>query len=167
MLTEAKLKVEFAAPEHGWTVVNLSAGDHSYQFAPSHVPYDSFGELLKALLNIIDAVPEAVVRWNDEPVEHKFVFISDGKKVDFKVYEVIKSVIDGNVDEVRFSFIGSVYDVLRPFWKGLRDMQSRQSPEELKRHWQWSFPKSEITELTKKLKRLKNAPFWDSSNHQN
>jgi hypothetical protein len=161
VFAEAKLKVEFAAPKHGWTVVNLSVGDDVYQFSPSHVPYDSFGELLKALLNIIDGVAEAHVRWNDEPVEHKFIFISDGEKVDFKVYEIIKSVIAGKVDEERFSFAGSLHEVLHPFWKGLRDMQSRQSVEELKRDWQWSFPKSEITELTEKLKRLENDPFCD------
>ena len=162
MSAEAKLKVEFAAPEHGWTVVNLYAGHNSYQFVPSYVPYDSFGELLKALLNIIDGAPQAVVRWNDEPVEHKFVFSSDGKHVNFKVYEIIKSVIAGNVDQERFSFVGSLYNVLRPFWKGLRDMQSRQSAEELKRHWQRSFPESEISELTVKLKRLENDPFCNT-----
>jgi hypothetical protein len=157
MSAEAKLKVEFAAPEHGWTVVNLSAGDDAYQFVPSYVPYDSFSELLKALLNIIDGAPDAQVRWNDEPVEHKFVFSSNGEQVNFKVYEIIKSVVVGSVDEERFSFAGGLYEVLRPFWKGLRDLQSRQSAEELKRHWQWSFPEREILELTVKLKRLKNA----------
>lgn len=156
---KAKLKVEFTAPENGWTVVKLSSGDESYQFFPSHVPYNSFGELIKALLNIIDGVPDATVYWNDEPVEHKFVFTTDSKRVDFKVYEIIKSVIAGNVGKERFSFVGSLYEVLRPFWKGLRDMQSRQSSEDFKKHWQWAFPDSEISELTQKLKHLEKDPF--------
>lgn len=160
MFAEVKLKVEFAAPEHGWTVINLSAGDNSYQFAPSHTPCDSFSELLKALLNIIDGVRSASVLWNDEPVEHKFEFTCFGKGfVNFKVYEIVKSIVGGTFDRERFSFAGSVYEVLRPFWKGLREMQSKQSPEELKRHWQWSFPESEISELGEKLKSLKNDPF--------
>lgn len=154
----AKLKVEFTAPEHGWTIVKLSLGSESYQSFPSHTPYDSFGELIKALLNIIDGVPDAIVLWNDEPVEHKFVLIADSERVNFKVYEIIKSVTTGIVTDVeRFSYEGNLYEVVRPFWKALRDMQSKQSSEDFRKHWQWTLPEREILELTQKLKSIKNA----------
>lgn len=152
MPLDAKLKVEFDTPENGWTKVTVSAGDSFYQFFPSYTPYDSFSELVNALLKILDGYSETVVRWNDEPTEYKFVFISEGGKVIFNIYEIINSVVAGKVDIERFNFSGSQNEVLRPFWKGLRDMQSKQDSDEYKRQWHRSFPESEILELKQRIK---------------
>jgi len=155
MSDDSKLKVEIDPPEDGWTMVTLSAGDRYYRFVPSHVPYDSIRELVEALLKIMDGYLEAVVRWNDEPVEHQFVFMSEGEQVNFRVYEIIDSVVAGKVRDEKFGYGGSRYDVLRPCWKGLREMQSRQSREEYERRWREPFPEREMIELTRKLKEIK------------
>jgi hypothetical protein len=154
-----KLKVEFAAPKAGSTVVKLTCGEESYQFFPSYTPYDSFGELVTALLRIINGERDALVRWNVQRDEHKFVFTSDGERVEFKVYEIIDSVVGWSVDDEKFSFAGSLYEVLRPFWKAVRDMQSKQTLVEYKEQWRRDFPEQEVTELTLKIKRLKNVAF--------
>lgn len=156
MNSDAQLKVELAPPELGGTIVTLEAGDNFYQFVPSYVPYDSFGELVHALLGILDGYDETIVRWNDEPLEHKFVFRQQNAQVVFNVYAVINSVVSGKVDEELFSFSSRVYEVLRPFWKALRDMQARQTIEEYEKQWRWRFPEREMLELTRKLKNLKN-----------
>jgi hypothetical protein len=156
-MSNQKLKVQFDAPEAGWTTVMLSAGERHYQFFPSHVPYDSFSGLVNALLKILDGSPEAIVRWNDEPVEHEFLFASEGERVNFKAYEIIDSVVAGRVREEKFAFCGARYDVLRPFWKGLRDMQSRQSLEEYERQWCEPFPEREMVELTRRMKEIKSS----------
>ncbi|MBA3715504.1 MAG: hypothetical protein H0W76_24110 [Pyrinomonadaceae bacterium] len=153
-MSDQKLKIDFDAPEAGWTRVTLSAGEHDYQFVPSHVPYDSVTELVRALLKILDNYPEAIVHWNDEPVQHEFVFVSNGGQVDFRVYEIIDSVVGRRRDE-KFTFGGSRYEVLRPFWKGLRDMQSRQNLEEYERQWREPFPECEMVELTRRMKEMK------------
>jgi hypothetical protein len=152
MTFNCKLKAEFATPENGWTKVRLSAGDSFYQFFPSYTPYDSFNELLNSLLKILDGNPEAIVRWNDEPTEHKFVFNSKDGQITFKVYEIINSIVAGKAVEERFAFIGSQNEVLRPFWKGLRDMQSKQDTDEFERQWRSPFPKKEMLELTQRIK---------------
>jgi hypothetical protein len=152
MSSDAKLKAEFAAPVSGSTKVSLSDGNNHYQFFPSYTPYDSFTELANALLAVLDGNHKAVVRWNDEPVEHKFVFTTEGERVSFKVYEVINSVVAGKVDQERFGFEGTRREVLRPFWKGLRDMQSRQDPKEYEKQWHSPFPEREILELKHRVK---------------
>ena len=152
---DQKLKVEFDPPEDGWTGVGLSAGGCSYGFSPSHVPYDSFGDLVCALLKILDGRHDAVVRWNDEPVEHEFVFASDGRRVDFRVFEIVVSAA-GRTREERFAFGGPAYKVLWPFWKALREMQSRQSSEEYARRWREPFPEREMVELTRRIKAMKS-----------
>ncbi|HYX72831.1 MAG TPA: hypothetical protein VE732_08670 [Nitrososphaera sp.] len=149
------MKAELAPPEAGWTTVTLSAGEGNYQFFPSHVPYDSVSELVNALLKILDGYPEAIVRWNDEPVEHEFVFVSECEQVNFTVYEIIDSIVAGKMRDEKFAFSGPRSDVLRPFWKGLRDMQSKQNLKEYERQWREPFPEREMFELTQRIKELK------------
>jgi hypothetical protein len=155
MPDDLKLNIEIDPPEAGWTMVTLSAGERYYRFVPSHVPYDSVRELVEALLKILDGYLEAIVRWNDEPVEHQFVFISEGERVNLKVYEILDSVVSGRVLDEKFAHGGSRYDVLRAFWKGLREMQSKQSLEEYERQWCERFPEREMVELTRRIKEPK------------
>ncbi|MBA3321721.1 MAG: hypothetical protein H0T45_09805 [Pyrinomonadaceae bacterium] len=149
------LKVEFNGPEHGWLTVTLSAREKEYGFMPSHAPYDSINELVSALLKVVDGYTNAVVRWNDEPVEHEFLFDVESEQVDFKVYKIIQSSVAGRTREKAFAFNGSLYKVVRPFWKALRDMESKQSLAEYERQWREPFPEREMRELTQKIKAFK------------
>jgi len=153
-ITSSKLKVEIDAPEHGWTHVKLDTENCSYQFFPSDVPIDSISELVKAIFEILNGNNQSKVYWNDEPVEHNFIFTVENEICDFKVYEVFESVIEKNLEE-RFSFSGTKYEVLRPFWKALCDMKSKQSLEEYEKHWGNPFPTNEMLEIKQKLKSLK------------
>ena len=158
MSENSKLKVEIEAPEHGWTHIKLSAEDRLYEFFPSDVPIDSISELAKAMLKILSGSNESKVYWNDEPVEHNFLFTIKNEQCNFKVSEVFESIVGKNLEE-RFSFDGMKYEVLRPFWKALCDMKSKQSLEEYEKHRGNSFPTSEIFEIKQKLKDLKNEQF--------
>jgi len=154
----SKLKVEIEAPEHGWTNVKLNAEDNFYEFFPSDVPIDSISELVKAMLEILSGGNQSKVYWNDEPVEHNFIFTVENNLCEFKVYEVFESVVGKNLQE-RFSFKGTKYDVLRPFWKALSEMKSKQSLEDYEKHWGNPFPINEILEIKQKLKSLKDEQF--------
>lgn len=159
MISDARLKVEFDSPENGWTTVKLSAGDSCYQFFPSYIPYDSFSELVDSLLKILDGYSEAVVRWNDEPVEHRFVFTSEADTVTFKVYEVIDSAVTGKTADEKFAFRDFGYKILRPFWRALRHMQMRQDLNEYEKQWGRPFPVREMFELTGRIKATKNNAY--------
>jgi hypothetical protein len=91
----------------------LAFGDQQYCFYPSHVPYDFVTELVNALLKTPDGYDKAVVRWNDEPDKHEFVFEPKGKQIDFRVY-IINEITDKKDREQVFTFNGSRYDVIWP-----------------------------------------------------
>ncbi|MFN2456109.1 MAG: hypothetical protein ABR577_18045 [Pyrinomonadaceae bacterium] len=154
MPNNQKLKVEFSAPQDGWLTVTLTAVERHLKFFPSHTPYDSISELVYALLKVVDGYGDAVVRWNDEPVEYEFLFKFEDDRVDFKVYTILDSVA-GRMREEEFAFNGTLYEIVRPFWKALRDMESKQSFADYKRQWREPFPESEMLELTRKVKALK------------
>jgi hypothetical protein len=125
-----------------------------YEFFPSDVPIDSIGELIKAMLEVLNGNNQSKVYWNDEPVEHNFIFTVENEVCNFKVYEVFESVAGKNLKE-RFSFNGTKYEVLRPFWKALCDMKSKQSLDEYEKHWGKPFPTNEMLEIKQKLKDLR------------
>jgi hypothetical protein len=135
MVNSHKLTVEFDGPQAGWLTVKLDAEDQGYEFWPSHVPYDSISELVNALLNILDNRKNAVVHWNDEPVEH---------------------LLHGAIPEEVFCFNGTLYEVIRPFWKALRDMETRQSYAEYEKQWREPFPEHEMDDLTKRMNAFRN-----------
>ena len=154
MSENSKLKIEIEAPKHGWTHVKVDSKNNLYEFFPSDVPIDSIGELVKAMLEILNGNNQSKVYWNDEPVEHQFFFTIEKEFCVFKVYEVFESINGSNLEE-KFSFKGTKYEVLRPFWKALCDMKSKQSLEEYEKHWGNSFPTNEMFEIKEKLKSLK------------
>ncbi len=155
MTESSKLYVEIEAPEHGWTHVKLKSGNSFYQFFPSDVPVDSISELAKAIVEILSVNKEATVYWNDEPVVHNFVFKIENEQCDFKVYEVFESIVGEKLIE-RFSFNGTKQEVLRPFWKALCDLKSKQSLEEYEAQWNNPFPAQEVVEIKHQLKSLKD-----------
>ena len=157
-----RLTIDLDRPESGWLRVELSFADQKYSFYPSHVPYDSICELVNALLKTLDGYDKAVVRWNDEPVEHEFVFEPGGGHVDFRVY-LINDTVVGKEREQVFMFNGSTQDVVWPFWKALRDMESRQSKKEYEKQWRESFPEREMVELTRRVKELKRKAGSDKA----
>lgn len=151
MTLTSKLKVEFAAPENGWTKIKFVSDDNFYELFPSYMPCDSFSELLNALLKILAGNPEAAVMWNDELTEYKFAFTLENRKVIFRIYEITDSLVAGKIEEEKFSFCDSERNIIRSFWKGLRDMQSKQSAEEFKKQWRRPFPQNEMLELTQRI----------------
>jgi hypothetical protein len=154
MSDAGRLTVDFGEPEDGWLTVTINQNDKELRFFPSHVPYDSVTELAQALLKIFDGYEEAIARWNDEPVGYEFRFNRDGGRAKFIVYALTTSVA-GSVREEVFASHGSDYEVLRPFWKALRDLESRQGLEEYRKQWREPFPKREVEELTERVKALK------------
>lgn len=101
------------------------------------------------------AQQKAIVRWNDEPVEHEFIFEPKGDQVEFRVFLINETVAGKRPGQV-FIFTDSIYGVVWPSWKALRDMESRQSREEYEKQWREPFPEREMIELTNRVKELRS-----------
>ena len=154
MFNSHRLRIDLDRPSSGWLKVELSFVDQTYSFIPSHVPYDSISELVNALLKTLDGYDKAIVRWNDEPVEHEFVFEPKGNQSEFRVLRITEAA-KGKEREQVFIFQGPIYDLVWPFWKALRDMESKQSRREYEKQWREPFPEREMIDLTKRVKELR------------
>jgi hypothetical protein len=155
MANSHRLRIDLDRPISGWLKVELSFGDQNYSFIPSHVPYDSISELVKALLQTLDGYDNSIVRWNDEPLEHEFVFEPKGNQAEFRVL-VITETANGKEREQVFTFLGSIYDLVWPFWKALRDMESRRSKREYEKEWREPFPEREMIDFNASHKCLES-----------
>lgn len=151
MSKDVKLKVEISPPENGWTHIKLISNNSSYEFFPSDVPIDSIAELISAILGILNGKTETEVYWNDEPVIHNFLF---SYKNDICYFEVIE--VSGSKRIEKFSFNGTKYKVLYPFWKALTYMKSKQTTKDYKFHWGNDFPENDLLEIEKELRILKD-----------
>jgi hypothetical protein len=142
-------------PASGWLTVTLEAPAQRYQFWPSHVPDDSVSLLAAGLLTMLDG-RGAVVPWNDEPAVHQFLFSVSAARATLTVV-ALRDRAHGEVErEAVFSVSGTVHDVVWPLWRGLRDLQSRVTPEEYHRQWREPFPAAEVAELDRRLQAARS-----------
>jgi hypothetical protein len=49
---------------------------------------------------------------------------------------------------------GALLEVVLPFWRALKELESRRLEEHFKRHWSRSFPTEELEKLTVEIERL-------------
>lgn len=154
MKRNERFKIQFDGPEHGWMTVQLKHRNQQYTFAPSHVPYDSIQELTDGLGNLLSGYTQVKTRWNDEPIEHEFVFVTTGHQLSFQVLQ-LNETRAGKQPEKVFATEGTIYEIIRPFWVALRDLETRYPAEEYQRRWREPFPAHEMRHFTEQLKKLK------------
>jgi hypothetical protein len=153
MKPQERFKVRLDLGDSG-AEVELSVGENRYSFLPTHVAYDSIRDLVDALGNLLSGYAQVNVRWNDEPAEHEFVFEKSGDQADFKVY-FLKNTLLGLEREEVFATRGTVYEIIRPFWKALRDLEGRYTAEEFLRRWREPFPTNEMRHFNQRFEKLK------------
>lgn len=151
-----RFNIRFDDLENGWLTVRLKNGDQEYTFIPSHVPYDSIRELADGLGNLLLGYTQTKARWNDEPVEHEFVFDKTGNQLSFQVMLLNERRLGKQPEEV-FAIQGTLYEIIRPFWAALRDLETRYPAEEYQRRWREPFPVKEMRVLTAQFEKLKQA----------
>ncbi len=151
-----RFTIKFDDLADGWLTVRLKEGNQEYTFFPSHVPYDSIQELADGLGNLLLGYLQAKTRWNDEPVEHEFVFDKTENQLSFRVRLLNETRLGKQPEEV-FATHGTLYQIIRPFWVALRDLETRYSAEEYQRRWQEPFPVNEMRVLTAQFEKLKQA----------
>ncbi|MFN7944013.1 MAG: hypothetical protein U0Z53_01455 [Blastocatellia bacterium] len=156
VLKSERFTIRFDDLENGWLTVRIKQGNAEYTFFPSHVPYDSIRELTDGLGNLLLGDTQATVHWNDEPIEHEFVFDKTGNELSFRVLLLNETRLGKQPEEV-FGLQGTLYEIIRPFWVALRDLETRYPAEEYQRRWREPFPVNEMRVLTAHFEKLKRA----------
>ena len=150
-----RLEVSFDGPLHGWLAISFCSGEKTFQLSVEHVPFDVVTELADGLHDLLCGHPSAVARGNDGPIEYQFVFEREGALAKFEVV-VSYEKLAGKTRETLFVFSDDLYQLARPFWKALRDLETRLPMTEYDAQWREAFPVREMSLLTEKIREKKN-----------
>ena len=146
-----KLVVSLESPQHGFMSLRLSGPTESFVAVVSHEPYDSLPALIQALSAALSGEGEVNVRWNSEPEEYDFNFAADDDSLLLTIVRYPDHRRLHETSSIVFRFRGSKLDVCFPFWKELRDLQTRTVQDEFHRQWRREFPERELEELSSKM----------------
>ena len=150
-----KLRISLESPQHGFMSLRLSSGKESFVTVVSHAPYDSLRDLINALCGVLDGDSSAIVKWNSEPEEFDFRLEARGDSVQFDVIRHPDHRRSQELSGKVFSFQGTRLEACWPFWRELRDLHGRAVEDDYVRQWRREFPESELSELTKRVRRLR------------
>ena len=157
----SKLRVEFGLPQHGWISFNIICGDSDFSICASYTPYDSVGALTSAICQIAKGIPEVMVPWNEEPVEHELHFKGDAALTSFTITShPDHSRIQGTGQQA-FEAHGSRLDICLAFWRALRRLESSLKASDFERAWGHPFPTEKLEELTQIMQRMKAREVED------
>ena len=81
------MRLDIEPPIHGGAKIWLKAEGVDLQFVTSYVPYDSIGDLARAIVDMLTGLPEQVVTWSLEPAEYDFRFATADGRTRLQVYQ--------------------------------------------------------------------------------
>lgn len=137
----------------------LRAGEQSLAETVAYAPYDSLGDLINALVELLNHDTEQTVKWSHEPDELDFNFSANGDEAKLEVNWYRDASRTGMTGERVFIYAGTRLDVCYPFWQALRDLQADIEVDEFARNWRREFPAHEMLRLNAGIEahRLKAA----------
>jgi hypothetical protein len=150
-----KLRVSFDGPQQGWLTISFGFGEEIFRLSVEHVPFDVVTELANGLHDLLCGHPSAIARGTDGPIEYQLVFGQEGNAIKFEVvasYEMLA----GKTRETLFVFSDALHRLVRPFWKALRDLETRLPMTEYEAQWREAFPMREMSLLTEKIRGKKH-----------
>ena len=146
------MKIEFGEPRHGWISVCIECGGRAIEFDASYI-YPSFWELISALHVLATTSCERTANWALEPAEFEMRF--ERNQTGDLTFWLTEFADDRRLSTSAYSrlkYSGSYVDVCVPFWRALRGIQGRYSPEEWAGRWMGAFPYAELDGLTTMLR---------------
>lgn len=147
----SKLKITFEEPNIGTVWLTLTSGTESVAISATYI-YDSFYQLVDALLRIRSGPGQAAVAWMCEPSEYEMQFCRETDNIRLDVvwfHGSERSVYKQG--QVEMSVTGSFDEVCLPFWRALRELQGRLPAADFEARWGTPFPTRELDLLTAAL----------------
>lgn len=123
------ISIRYDPPVNGWLRIFLHIGVHHVVIDASDVPNNPVQELMDALDSIASG-RKATVWWNLEPDGYFMHFEPKNDRINF--FLEFSSNSDVRHSHPVVTAQGTAAEILLPFWRFLRDFQSRDYPE---MHW--------------------------------
>ena len=141
-----KLSISFDNPEHGWISLAVHHKQTEFDMNLSYVSINSFEELIKALGKVwIESYCSVVVKWLAEPDIYELRFSRKDNDVLFEIYWQNGSQ---KLCRLKFNYAGNKESICLPFWRALRSLEGRFSPDELTERWHCKWPSDSLRKLT-------------------
>jgi hypothetical protein len=149
----SRFHVRFKKPIADGLPIKLQTGDAILSFIASHTPYDSLSELVVALITVAASkYVHALVRWSTEPIAYEFHFAGDSSAITLTVLRYPSHSRQRDRRQIVFAVSGQRSDIVLPFWRALRQIESQRITVE---QWQHPFPSSELQKLGVHIEQLK------------
>ncbi len=135
----------------------LRAGEQSLVMGASHAPNDSLVDLIEGLTAMLAGSnsDHITVRWNCEPEEFDFVFVTEDGNVAFAVTRYPDHRRAPDAGREVFAHSDTKLNVCLPFWRELRGLQRRADTDVFAQNWRRPFPQREMQNFTKLIRAAK------------
>ncbi len=149
------MRVRFDDPDAGWIGLSIQGDVDRFEQSFSYAGYDAFQELVLALERLLLPNTTANVTCLLGPGQFDLAFRRAEQLVQFSVVEYPDHRrLDGTGDTV-FAQSGSYQQIVVPFWRALRNLESRFGEEELARRWHREFPHAALDRLTMRIRQTR------------
>lgn len=146
-----RFKISFDEPDHGWIGWDLKCDEEVVLTCVASHIYDSFDQLVTALGAMLDPREERFVVWMEEPAELEMRFVSRDGTIFLEINDFSNSLRPLGKPSADWAASGTYDEICLPFWRALRSLEGRYSPEELAKRWKGYFPHRELALLTEQL----------------
>jgi hypothetical protein len=148
------IQIEFDTPSARWIGMTVRCHDQEVTVIGSSTPYDSIGDLAMAMFRLAAGSPDAVVSFNEEPMEYDLRFQERDNRIDvtLTIYPDHRRSKDIGRDVLRAE--ASRAEVCLSFWRALRRLQTALSEEGFAEAWGYPFPARTVDRLTQLIRDL-------------
>jgi hypothetical protein len=141
------LKVNLTTPNAGWMELVAVTQEAEVRVLASYTPNDFLSELVGALSLALQGASGSAVA-NGEPDIFEFAFEpKQDRAVSLKVMEY-PGGRRTRQERIALTMQGSATEIVLPFWRALRSLQGRISPEDYAKAMQRTFPTSSLQRLS-------------------
>ena len=130
---KSKFKVRFGKVEHGWFPITFSTTEVDFVIDASDVPIDPIMEIIKAVEGACINRSQSEAWFSLEPHYYQMVLEPKNENITLSVYYVdehgvqIKHNSRTQRKNKEFEYSGNANDVLVQFWRGLKELASRET----------------------------------------
>jgi hypothetical protein len=146
----SRLKVQFGDPQHGWMALTMQSDVGAATLNMSYVGFDTLDEMIEALHALITGDHYRSVRIMEEPTVCELQF----RREDGTIRLHLHRLLPHNHFQPLFDDSGTFAEICLPFWRALRNLQTRFSTEEFGVRWHRPFPLSGMEKLSVDIQRL-------------
>ena len=146
------IRVRFDDPDNGSIGISIEQRDSSFAESFSYVPYDSLQELVLALGRVLASDTTTSATCLVGAPEFDLHFERSDNIVRFTVVEFADYRRQKGAGKTAFLASGSFEQICVPFWRALRELESRFSSEDFAGRWHREFPHDELRRLTERIR---------------